>query len=193
MEDVVDVIEALLHMSRPKGRRVALVGRGGGIGVIATDICERAGLKVPAFHEDTIAQLESVIPEAGAGIRNPVETTYGMGGAAEFYAKGMGIVDSDPNTDIILTHIAVDVYGERRADLRNDVTKVATVLCDAVKTLTKPLAVALYTGGHLETAEAVQEAQEMMVKAGIPVYTGVEAASKSINKLIIYRELAERE
>ena len=192
MEDVTDVIEALLHMSRPKGRRVALVGRGGGIGVIATDICERAGLKVPAFHEDTIAKLESVIPEAGAGIRNPVETTYGMGGAAEFYAKGMGIVDADPNTDIILTHIAVDVYGERRADLRNDVTKAATVLCDVAKTLTKPLAVALYTGSHAEIVDAVHEAQEMLVKAGIPLYPGVEAASKAINKLMVYHELAER-
>jgi acyl-CoA synthetase (NDP forming) len=33
------------------GQRVAIVGRGGGIGVVATDICERAGLKVPPFSK----------------------------------------------------------------------------------------------------------------------------------------------
>ncbi len=193
MEDVADVIQALLRMRCPKGRRVALVGRGGGIGVIAADICERASLKVPAFHADTRMQLEKVIPEAGAGIRNPVETTYGMGGAAEFYAKGMDIVDADPETDLIITHLAVDVYGGRQADLRQQVTTAAAVLCDVTKTLTKPMAVALYTGGHPEIVGAVLEAQEMLLKAGIPVYPGVEAASKAINKLIRYHELAERQ
>ena len=193
MEDVGEVIQALLHMRRPKGRRVALVGRGGGIGVIAADICERAGLKVPAFHADTRMQLEKVIPEAGTGIRNPVETTYGMGGAAEFYAKGMNIVDAAPETDLIITHLAVDVYGARQSDLRQQVATTATVLCDVAKTLTKPLAVALYTGGHPEIVEAVHEAHETLLKAGIPVYPGVEAASRAINRLIRYHELAERQ
>jgi acyl-CoA synthetase (NDP forming) len=73
------------------------------------------------------------------------------------------------------------------------VTTAATVLCDVAGSLTKPVAVALYTGGHPEIVEAVLEAQEMLLKAGIPVYPGVEAASKAIDKLIRYHELAERQ
>ncbi len=192
MEDVSDTILALLHMTYPKGRRVALVGRGGGIGVIAADICERAGLKVPPFHPDTRNQLGQIIPEAGTSIRNPVETTYGMGGAAEFYAKGLNIVDADPETDLIIIQLAVDVYGGRTADLPQQVTEAAEVLCNTVKTLTKPIAAVLYTGGHAHAIEAILEARGRLLEAGIPVYPGVEAASKAISKLIGYRELAEK-
>lgn len=193
MEDVNDVILALLNMECPKGRRAAVVGRGGGIGVIAADICERAGLKVPPFHPDTRRRLEEVIPEAGAGIRNPVETTYGMGGAAAFYEKGIDIVDADPETDLIITHLAVDVYGGRGADLPQQVTRAAEVLCEVAPTLKKPVAAALYTGGHTHTEEAVLDAREKLLRAGIPVYPGVEAASKAISKLISYYELARRD
>jgi acyl-CoA synthetase (NDP forming) len=192
MDDVSDTILALLHMSYPKGRRVAMVGRGGGIGVIAADICERAGLKVPPFHPDTISQIEKIIPEAGAGVRNPVETTYGMGGAAEFYMKGLSMVDTDPETDVIIVQLAVDVYGGRTADLPQQVTKAAEALCETLPNLTKPVAAAIYTGGHTHTIDAVLEARQKLLKAGIPVFPGVEAASRAISKLISYRELKEK-
>ena len=192
MDDVSDVILALLHMPYPKGRRVAMVGRGGGIGVIAADICERAGLKVPPFHPDTISQLEKIIPEAGAAVRNPVETTYGMGGAAEFYSRGLSIVDSDPETDFIIIQLAVDVYGGRQSDLPQQVTRAAEALSATAKTLSKPIAAAIYTGGHTHTVEAVLEARQKILNAGIPVFTGVEAASKAVSKLIGYRELSEK-
>ena len=192
MDDVCDIILALLHMSLPKGRRAALVGRGGGIGVIASDICERAGLKVPAFHPDTISQIEKIIPEAGAGVRNPVETTYGMGGAADFYIRGLSMVDADPETDFIIIQLAVDVYGGRAADLPEQVTKAAEALCEILPTLAKPVAAAIYTGGHTHTIEAVIDARHRLLEAGIPVYPGVEAASKAISRLISYRELLEK-
>ena len=60
------------------------------------------------------------------------------------------------------------------------------------KTLTKPIAVAIYTGGHTHTVEAVLGARQKLLKAGIPVYPGIKAASKAIRKLIGYRELAEK-
>jgi len=192
MDDVADVIQAVVRMRRPRGRRVALVGRGGGIGVIAADICERAGLKVPPFHPETREKLSRIIPEAGAGVRNPVETTLGLGGAADFYERGLGIVDTDPETDLILVHMAVDVYGGHQVDLHERVAYAADVLADKAKSLTKPLAVALYTGGYLDTITAVLKARDRLTKAGIPVYPGVEAASRAISKLITYEEVARK-
>jgi len=113
-----------------------------------------------------------------------------MGGAADFYARGLSIVDADPETDFILVHMAVDVYGGHQGDLHQRVIYAADVLCEKAKTLTKPIAVALYTGGYLDTITAVLEARERFTKAGIPAYPGVEAASRAISKLIGYHELA---
>jgi len=188
MDDVADTVQGLLRMKPPKGRRVAVVGRGGGIGVIAADICERAGLKVPAFARETREKLGSVIPEAGAGVRNPVETTLGMGGAADFYQRGLPIVDGDPETDVILVHMAIDVYGGHTPNLAQQTAEAAASLCTVAPSLKKPVAAALFTGGHPDTIMAVLAAREKLTKAGIPVYSGVESASRAINKVINYYE-----
>ena len=191
LEELVDVILAWLYMPYPKGRRVGIVGRGGGLGVIATDTCERAGLKVPPFLPETRRQLEEIIPEAGAGARNPVETIRGMSGAADFYAKGLKIVDADPEIDFILTHNAVDVYGERQASLQEQVVKAMEVLLSTAQTLTKPMAVVLSAGEDFETVNAVLEAGKRLLNEGIPVYPNIESAAKAISRIIGYREFKE--
>jgi acyl-CoA synthetase (NDP forming) len=190
MDEVADIVQGLLRMKEPRGRRVAVVGRGGGIGVIAADICERAGLKVPPFAKETREKLAAIIPEAGAGVRNPVETTRGLGGAADFYRRGLSIVDDDPETDIILVHMAIDVYGGHTPNLAQITTAAAASLCEKAGSLKKPLAVALFPGGHPDTVMAVTAARDKLIKAGIPVYAGVESASRSINKLVNYYEFA---
>ncbi|MFC1864386.1 acetate--CoA ligase family protein [Chloroflexota bacterium] len=192
LEEITDVILALLRMPCPKGRRVGIVGRGGGLGVIATDTCERAGLKVPPFLPETRRQLEEIIPEAGAGVRNPVESDRGMSGTADFYDKGLKIVDADPQIDFILIHNAVDVYGGRQADLPEQVVKTAEVLANTAHTLTKPMAVILSAGEHLGTVTAVFEARETLMKAGIAVYPTIEAAANAIGKVIKYHEITEK-
>ena len=190
MDEVADIVQGLLRMKEPKGRRVAVVGRGGGIGVIAADICERAGLKVPPFAKETRQRLSTVIPEAGAGIRNPVETTRGLGGAADFYLRGLPIVDDDPETDIILVHMAIDVYGGHTPNLAKSTDEAAYALCAKADSLKKPVAAALFSGGHPDTILAIVAAREKLTKAGIPVYSGVESASRAINKLVNYYEFA---
>ena len=115
-----------------------------------------------------------------------------MSGAADFYARGLKIVDADPQIDFILTHMAVDVYGGRQPDLQQKIAKAAEVLANTAQALTKPMAVVLYAGEHLETIAAVLEAQDRLLKAGIPVYPTVEAAARAVSRLIEYREFAGR-
>ena len=192
LEEITDVILTLLRMPYPKGRRVGIMGRGGGLGVIATDICEWAGLKVPSFLPETIRQLEEVIPEAGSGVRNPVEGPGGINGTADFYARALKMVDADPQIDFILIHIGVDIYGGHQPDLLEQLMKVAEVLASTAQTLTKPMAVVLYAGEYLETVAAVLEARKRLLKAGIPVYPTIEAATKAVSLLIRYHEFAEK-
>ncbi len=186
MDEVADILQALVRVKPTRSRRVAVAGRGGGIGVVAADICERAGLKVPAFSKETCDKLLAVIPEAGASIRNPVETTAGLGGAALFYRRALPIVDADTETDIILIHIAVDVYGTHTPDLAQKVGGAAEALAEKAPSLRKPLVAALFTGGHPDTMLAVHEARQKLIKAGVAVFSGVESATRALNKIIGY-------
>jgi acyl-CoA synthetase (NDP forming) len=193
LEEIADVVLALSHLPRFGGRRVGIVGRGGGIGVIATDTCELAGLKVPPFHPETSRKLEEVIPDAGAGARNPVESARGISGTADFYATGLKIVDADPGIDFILTHIAVDVYGSNLsdADMREQLMEAADSLAHGFPSLTKPIVAVLYAGEQLEAFRAVKDARQKLMKAGIAVYPTIHAAARAVVKLIDYQKFIE--
>ena len=191
-EELADVILALLRMPCPKGRRVGIVGRGGGLGVIAADTCERFGLKLPPLLPETRQQLEKFILQAGSGNRNPVEIAREISAAADFYTTGLKIVAADPQIDFVFTHLAVDLYGERQADLEEQLGKAAEALANTAPTLTKPLAAILYAGEHLETFAAVLKARQRIIAAGIPVYPTVEAAARAVSQLIEYHESSER-
>ncbi|MFH1382636.1 MAG: CoA-binding protein [Chloroflexota bacterium] len=195
VEEMADIIIALSYLPHLKGRRVGIVGRGGGIGVIATDTCELAGLKVPPFHPETRRKLEEIIPEAGAGARNPVESARGIAGTGDFYATGLKIVDADTEIDFILTHIAVDVYGAglSGADMRKQVIEAAESLVKVFPSLTKPIVAVLYAGEQLEAISAVIEARQKLMQAGIAVYPTIDTAAKATVKLIGYYKFHEEE
>jgi acyl-CoA synthetase (NDP forming) len=183
IDEAADIIQGLTRIKNIYGRRVAIVGRGGGIGVIATDICERAGLIVPPFSRETQEKLMQIRPDAGAMFRNPVEPKLGLEGAGEFYLKGLPIIDEDNKTDIILIHMAIDVYGGHTPDLIQNVTDSAYALCAAADSISKPIVAALFTGGHMDTLQATAAARDILTKAGIAVFTGVESAARVINKI----------
>ena len=191
MDEVADIIQGLTCIKKIRGQRVAIIGRGGGIGVIATDICERAGLKVPPFSPETQQKLLRIRPDAGAMLRNPVEPKLGLEGTADFYIKGLPIIDQDDETDVILIQMAVDIYGGHAHDLVQNVSETAYALSAAADNIKKPLVVALFPGGHVDTVQAVAAARDILTKAGIPVFSGVEAAARAISKIYHYYRYSE--
>jgi acyl-CoA synthetase (NDP forming) len=186
IDEVADIIQGLTRIKNIRGRRVAIVGRGGGIGVVTTDICERAGLKVPPFSVETQDKLLQIRPDAGAMFSNPVEPKLGLEGASDFYLKGLPIIDADTEIDIILIHMAIDVYGGHMPDLVQNVTESAYALCAVADSIRKPIAVALFTGGHTDTIQAAAAARDILTKAGIAVFPGIESTARALSKIYTY-------
>jgi acetyltransferase len=72
--DLIDVSLALLGQPLPRGRRVAVLTVGGGLGVIAADTLRRHGLELPGLSPATMRKLDSVL--SGRWSRgNPVDTS----------------------------------------------------------------------------------------------------------------------
>ena len=79
-DEALNQLVALLYFAPPAGRRVGIVGLGGGLGVVTTDICEKEGLQVPPFSEETIRGLETM-KDLGGRTRNQESARGGIGGA----------------------------------------------------------------------------------------------------------------
>jgi acyl-CoA synthetase (NDP forming) len=190
--ELLDMAMAFIHLRRPAGRRVGIVGRGGGLGVVATDLCEKAGLKVPSFHPEIQKRLEQLIPNAGTSARNPVEPDRGLAAWAAFYEQGLKAIDQDPGIDIILTHLGIDIYGGTGDRLNRSLDESIGILIKVSQQLSKPLVIVLYAGGKAETINAVLQAQKKCLDAGLPVYPSVPSAAKTLSRFIGYHEFLDR-
>ena len=187
LEEAVEEMVALQTLPHLKGRRVGLVGRGGGIGVIATDMCEREGLKVPALMPETRNRLAKITPaDAGSSIRNPVEIGLGAAGVSDHYVDGLQIVASDSQVDFLLTFLNPEDY--IHYGVQGWAEDISRGLIEAKKTLNKPLAVVFLPGQSVEVFESIIQIQRKCLKEGVACFSSLDSAIKAVSKLITYYE-----
>jgi acyl-CoA synthetase (NDP forming) len=74
--ELVDAAEALLRGRPLRGRRVAVLGDGGGHGVVAADVVTRAGLELPLLSDELADALARELPET-ATTTNPIDFAGG--------------------------------------------------------------------------------------------------------------------
>lgn len=188
LEEAVEQILALQDFAPMRGRRVGLVGRGGGIGVVATDMCEREGLKVPQFSAETRKRLAEITPaEAGSSVRNPVEIGLGVTGVSEYYIRGIESVALDPNIDMIVTFLNPEDY--LHYGIKGWIEDISNSLIEVGRKLRKPFAVVILPGHDIQVFEATLRIQQKCQEAGIACFPTLDAAIKAIGKLVTYYEL----
>jgi acetate---CoA ligase (ADP-forming) len=96
LDELIDVAMLLSTQPVPRGRRVALLTNAGGLGILAADACEAAGLELPPPSDETRAALAEVMPAEGSSA-NPVDL---LGGAnADSFAQTLPLLLADPAFD----------------------------------------------------------------------------------------------
>jgi hypothetical protein len=73
LEEMMDALVALKYL-RNQGRRIALLGGGGAIGVFSSDLAYRWGLEIPSFSSETQKRLRTYFPAPGNSMVNPLDT-----------------------------------------------------------------------------------------------------------------------
>ena len=76
-KQLIDCVLACLAPHRPQGRRVAIVGDGGGTGVVTADLVTEAGLELPSLSPEFASRLTAIAPTIVTA--NPVD----LAGAGE--------------------------------------------------------------------------------------------------------------
>ncbi|MGZ4138113.1 MAG: acetate--CoA ligase family protein, partial [Actinomycetota bacterium] len=113
---------ALLNdMPVPRGRRVALLTNAGGLGILAADACEGAGLDLPTPSEETRRALSEVMPIEGS-TANPIDM---LGSAtAKTFADVMPIILADPGIDALVA-LFVPTVGVSEEDVGAAISRAA--------------------------------------------------------------------
>ncbi len=108
MEQASMIAAGLVNCPLPGGRRIGMVTGGGGVGVLAADASERAGLDVVGFSDELIDKLRAILPPWWSP-GNPVDMVAGLGYAGPLEIT-RALFDSSEVDGVIILGIGW-VYG----------------------------------------------------------------------------------
>jgi acetyl coenzyme A synthetase (ADP forming)-like protein len=112
LEELVDVAALLSTQPLPRGRRVALLTNAGGLGILAADACEAAGLEPAPLSEETRTAISALLPRE-ASLANPVDM---LGSATEeTFEAVLPHVLADPGIDSVIVLFVPPVVAEAEA------------------------------------------------------------------------------
>ena len=126
LDELIDVATLLSAQPVPRGHRVALVTNAGGLGILAADACEAAGLELPQPSDAALTALAEVMPAEGSSA-NPIDL---LGGAtAESFAAALPPVLADPAFDAVIV-LFVPTVGTDEDEVGAAISRAAAAAVD---------------------------------------------------------------
>ena len=201
LDELIDTALAFLYLPTYPGRRLTVIGGGGGIGVAAADTCERVGLSVPIFSSELQRKLATMVPPVGTSTRNPVDV--GSPFPLPFVLRSvLETVLTEDRVDIaIVSELYMSMASHMLGRMDNStpnvrldtvVGELALVPVEVKKRVGKPLVMVLPVEAlapeHIEAEEARRKVVNYYLSEGIPVFLTLERAVKALANVIGYYE-----
>ena len=154
IEELYDVTKMLAFHGPIMGKRLLAIETSGGLGIIACDESERAGLEMPEVSDERKVQLRKDLP-AHAVLRTWID-----------------IVSMDPDSFIKVAQTGVaDDYDMVLLIFGDPVVRAGEIVAAYKKRTDKPIFVAFSGGGEVEKHE-----WPLIQAQGVPVFPSVERA-----------------
>jgi acetyltransferase len=184
LDELVPIAEALTRLPLPKGRRIAVIGGGGGHATVCADAVERNGLEVPEFSAAAQEGMRALLPPRASTV-NPVDFTGASEREIAVYAKIPEIALEDGMSAVLL----YGLYAGYRTDLEypgNTYVETSGLIVDLVRRLGKPAIMqTVYAGRPYPSLKVLRD-------GGVPVTESVEHAARCLAALCEYSEVKAR-
>jgi acyl-CoA synthetase (NDP forming) len=173
-QQMIDLVQVLLTAHQPRGRRVGVVGDGGGHVALAADRLAAHGLLVEPFSDRLAADLKAILP-ATATTRNPVDIAGGGEEDVFNFERVVRLMAQSGEADTILLTGYFGGYSEQSADYRRLEMEVAEAMTRAVDASGRLLIV--------QTMYPMSPTSMQLRRQGVPVYADIEAAAAALGRL----------
>ena len=175
MDELIDVLQAIVKTPNAAGRRLGIMTTSGGAGVWLADACHDAGYEIPALSAETTEALTRHMPSYGSPA-NPVDLTAQFLAGGSFAAPLATLVDSG-EVDIVVLATSLSSNGRLSGDRE--------ALAALIRRSPIPIAIYTYTSPAPSSVEILNE-------LGIPWYADSLRAARGLSALIPRSEHAER-
>jgi acyl-CoA synthetase (NDP forming) len=190
LEGMAHTVMAMLHLPAPMGHGVAVMGTGGGVVVAASDVCSRAGLKLPPFSNAMQKTLRKFVPEAGNMIKNPLDAQPIIIEAEKLMPETLDMMYEAPDINMVILSLHMDWIGPAATPA---ITSAIKSICPA-HLKDKPFVVCWRQTRHDPEMEQVCRKMEAeLIEAGIPVYRDFEHTADALSRLAGYHEYLRKQ
>lgn len=186
IEECLDIASALVLMKRPAGRKVALMGFGGGTTVLAADDCYRAGLILPPLSETIKDELKKFMPVTGNIFTNPIDFNL-LYIQPDKVAQAVKVVGSWAGIDLLILQLKLESTHETLIE-QNLLYPLARSFIEAAKQVDKPVALVVHAIHSAESYQGFLKVQQMCIKASIPCYPSIPSTLNALDKMVKYYE-----
>ena len=201
VEDFDELLDAALAFSYaplPSGKGTAIITNSGGFSVLETDLCVKAGLEVPQFTKETLAELRRIVPIAGTSINNPLDAWpiyHDMPGTTGTLPEAIKVVSHDKNIhSIVLDFGGVGYLRRELGDTFEDYLKefigIIVQGCRYARgKMDKTVMICIALDVYLEDEDnrrAHLLAKKAFESEQFPVYPSLAASIKAISNLYKY-------
>ncbi len=191
-DELIDLTVAFNFLPPVRGKRVGVIGGGGGPSVIAAEECEESGLEVIPIPQDMRQELKERGVSIWDWISNPVDLSI---------VAGSGVTDVDmlhlmgrhPSFDILMANVNEWVFMTLASDERFMGMKTQVKSHISLRdTYPKPFVVIFGERGVI-TAEhedwhwkVIAEARAELIKAGMAIFPTFRRAATALRKVQEY-------
>jgi acyl-CoA synthetase (NDP forming) len=196
LEELADATVALLNLPPTTGRRVGVVGGGGGISVAAADACDRVGLEVPPLSRGTQEKLRGILPPAGTAYRNPVDIGAPIVLPAIFDGVMEAVASEEGIETIIATQAMYHVLAGKLGPPPEQRTAFIRTLMETPRKTKeksgKPVIIVLPIGGDevekIDAEKGRREIRDTYLEMKIPSFPTLERAARAVAHVVRYYE-----
>jgi len=207
LNDLIDTLAAFSTICGRAGRRIAVMGGGGALGVEASDIVDELGLVIPVFEKKIQDEIGGRLPEFGKSAKNPVDTGNPLI-PAETLVEIMRTIAGLPTIDVIFV-VQLLFHSQllmRRVAEQVDVPlsafapwpKLAEGAGEVSKASGKPVIAVLprtavsTSGEDLELEGELRRAEAAFQSAGCLTFPTIDRALHAVARVAAYQEYRER-
>ena len=184
IEELLDLAVTIERMPDVSGPCCAVLGGGGGVSVLAADICDRNDIPVPWFGEATQKVLREFTPVAGTSIRNPLDAGFMFEG--DHMETALKAVSDDPSIDWLMVHTGTD--GGTRARDEDFAEETANSLATVAEKLSKPLAVVVRQPRTNDGFGRGLDLQRRLNDHGIACYHSIESCARAVRRYLDWQD-----
>ncbi len=176
IQEALDWCKFLSESPIPKGENTVIITNGGGVGVLATDACEKYGVELYEDKSHMKEVFDPVTPDFGS-TKNPVDITGGAT-ADEYISALTAAMDDDQ------IHSVIGLYCETAAMTKEALTEMIQGTYEQYQQADKPVIFSVFGGEMTENSIAD------LNKNRIPVYRDVYESVSPLGAL--YRQRRHR-